>query len=367
MIDAEKIREALLNNQGLIRAAQRDWQAAYTIQTALLNAIGVQSSDAVIQKLQENGYEGHCWPTAELDQHHSLFINLFPEDFSNADALQWAEKTLKGTSTFAVHTAFIPPKKGSIPPIGAINIGWAYHPRRPEQEKMAGSDLKILIGDDLLNTNGQSSAISSQQADMHQFTIKMSKIQETMATSGKSGIICFFEGSFLPPSYFSPYWREKFQSQVEQILSWSGWMQIPVVAISQNINTQNLAGLASHFGKQHQDRFISDADLINAMMPPFSRTVLFSINQEVQEETKITDNQLLSEGIIFLYFLPPAGEDVIRIELPNWLLTSSKHNHVLNNIIAEYILGRKRPLTLSIAANQAEVGENDKNLFLELC
>jgi hypothetical protein len=295
----------------------------------------------------------------------------------HADARNWAEHAIAGTTTVAVDGSQIMPWRDASIPVALVQAGIFANPHDPQRPYLKDVRVEVLGRDDLIAPDADSAedVVLGRQAEelvnLRRFELEARTLAEWMAgwrpQQDDSPPIALLDGSLivsfaltLPPSY-----RERYVAAATHLLATSAETRVPLIAYIDNSLAGDLTTMLRVALPERalpRTKRISDALLWNDLLEWGDCTLPFvSARGDV-----LGAYGEHAAGVAFAYLCASMDRPPARIELPLWLAESDDLARVLAVLRAELIAGGGYPYAIETADAVAVIGLDERQKFYRL-
>lgn len=158
----------------------------------------------------------------------------------------------------------------------------------------------------------------------------------------------------------SPRLKQKYFEQYCKILHKYCEQNIALAGYTSCPHSRDLVNLTRTYeqtkNKVLETRFVIDADIMHKWLVPYQRSPFF--------ESRVTLALECQEPIRPIFFYVQIGNEIARIEFPNWIIQDKQKTQTITQIIIDQCnKGHGYPLTLALAHEHAVIKSRDKDIF----
>ncbi len=281
---------------------------------------------------------------------------------SREQSLDWVRQKLLGISTFAVDGSQIYPSKDFSIPVALVQVGCFENCHAELGEYNKAVHLDLMTPSDLHVHHGGEPA--DRYVNFRRFQLEIEQlIAYLKRKSGCKNAIAFFDGALVATfaSAFDPQTRDLYVQCFVALLEASETYQVPVVGYVDTTYASDLTTLLQQLRGLPTAERVHDAQLLSRLMEWGDRTPIF---------------QCLRGGILAHYgeqgsriaftYLKTNADYPARIELPQWVYESGRHEEVLNWVRGEVMIGGGYPYVIESADQTAVLQAGDRQLFYRI-
>ncbi len=284
-------------------------------------------------------------------------------------SLSWAKEHIHEVTTFAVDGSQVFPQKDFSIPIALVQIGWFenHHCEAGTYEK--DILLDVMTPKDLVSDRSQP---MDRWINMRRFSMEVQRLidyityaKDRAITQGRDPEKClvFFDGSLVLSfaAMLDENIRSPYLDQVLTLLRASEQYQVPLVGYVDTAQSNDLTTLLRTFDKLETTRAIHDAKLLDGLMRWGDRTPLMTcdrgdiLNYYAEMRTRLA----------FTYLKTNANYPA-RLELPTWIWEAGRAETVINQVLAEVIVGNGYPYAIETADQTAVLQSRDRQVFYRI-
>lgn len=366
MLNTAKILAALEQKRALFHQVDPIIQARLvTLQQALLDW-NHRSSAELGAAVADIAWPG-ALPTLEHDT-QPLVIPFEPQWANHHQARQWALTILKNVTTFAADGSQISATRDLSIPVGLIQIGWFENRHQHTHSGSFEKDVQVevLAPSELA---GSESGLADSEVEWRRFQGEAAQVERFMQAYAHhpDHVLAFFDGSLIISfvQHMPPQRQKDYLDQIKHLLNVSEVTQVPLLAFVDASYADDVGSLFAYLGGLGDRAPIRDAELFRPFMKGWgSRTRLYRCARA--DRVVAPGDQKYYQRVLITYLQTSAEGPPARLELPDWLLATGRHEWVFDVVRAECIVGLGYPYTLETADAVAVLTGQDRERFFGL-
>lgn len=302
--------------------------------------------------------------TVEQDQHAGAFVSFGQKWDNHRQAREWALAVLEGVPTFAADGSQIAPNRDFSIPVGVVQVGWFENPHRRGSRYVKDIAIEVLPPGELTEDEGQDSGFPDWKINWRRFEMEAECLVTYMQSRADADPkpLCFFDGSFVLSfvQHMQPERQRRYVDAVARMLITSERTRVPLVGYVDTSYANDLTSMLVHlFGLKIGER-VGDPVLLRPRMNWGDRCQIFVCARD----DAVLDRYY--ERVCFTYLKTTAANPPARIEFPRWVFESGAHDHVLDLVRAECVVGNGYPYVVETADAVAVLSMQDRERFYRL-
>ncbi len=315
-------------------------------------------------------------PTDELDQAQAMRLP-FPERWNNhREARRWALATLYKRPVIAVDGSQITPTKDFSMPVGAVQIGWFINEHQEAKPGAPPAYIKdvsfdVLAPDELDDDDENPGDFPNWRVNQERFVRECDKLCQLMQAyqerPQEERPLCFFDGSFIVSfaGQLRPDRARPYLNAVQRLLDCSQSTRTPLVGFVDSPHSRDLVTLLHTLFPQTDLRAVSDARLLQSLLPNWGDRSPAFICARPDSLSKEGRAPFYKE-VCFTYLRLVSDRPPARLELPRWILESGQLEAVVDRVRAECVVGMGYPYAIETADAVAVLTAQDRERFYRL-
>lgn len=315
------------------------------------------------------------WDSIIRDPHFAHKVSqsnapwLIPSWINNLDARHTVSPSESSYVVFSVDGSQIYPDRHQGTSCCLINIGSVALGYGDKKYLLFDSKPFIHMPHDLHDYENSVELVNCRRQEL-EFCHALSLAQTVRQTIPLQQLLCIFDGSLI-------FWhlegkeqsiKEEFINKYLAVLHQFYELQIPIIGYISLPKSRELVNLIrlklSNFDPLHAKDFkkvehLVDTHLVQFFLEPYQYSTFFSSNSHV-----VSYYPTHLKPYFFYFHL---GDEIVRIELPAWIITQNDTMNLITNIIIDQSKkGNGYPVCLAEAHEQAVVKGPDREFFYQV-
>lgn len=159
--------------------------------------------------------------------------------------------------------------------------------------------------------------------------------------------------------------QKAYIGQIEHLLDVSERTRIPLVAYVAASHADDISSMVSRLGGLGERSWVSDAQLFGSIMTGWGSRCRFYRCARDDRVLSVNGHKYY-QRVLITYLQTSADKLPVRLELPEWVLASDRHEWVLDVVRAECVVGIGYPYALETADAVAVLTGQDRERFLAI-
>ncbi|MEM9806813.1 MAG: DNA double-strand break repair nuclease NurA [Cyanobacteria bacterium P01_D01_bin.56] len=277
-------------------------------------------------------------------------------------SLQWAQKHLKGITTFAADGSQIFSSKDLSIPIALVQVGWFENHHTLDLPYTKDIELQVLTPKDLKVDDP--AAQPERLVSLCRFQMETERlIRYIKQVKNPEKCLVFFDGSLVATfaDAYEDAARKAYVKALLNLLSASEHYKVPLVGYVDTSYAHDLTTLLELFVGVEKSPTVHDAQILNQFMQWGDCTPIFQCDRN----GILTHYQGHKDRVIFTYLKTNQGYPA-RIEMPKWMHEAGITDRVLNWVRGEVIVGGGYPYAIETADQTAVLQTSDRQVFFRI-